>query len=308
MMTPRPYRYFLTWCVALLCSAMAGAAWAQNAESLGIKPYQASPEFPVKPSSGLAAPTGQDIQQGYQPSVPAPNGQVSPDESATAIDPNTGETVTAVPQVTEDPKLQAQFKEVFAKKAVIFVTDKISANTKTLTLDVPSKVEVYDLTIQVEKCYISGDGADPEHAVLLEVYGKPSETSTSDNERLFAGWMFKKRPSLTSLQSAYYDVTLTKCISDTPREAVTLERVAPAGNPSQQPSDAQADDAATQDAPETAPPAAESANEAASPVPAPVAPEHGDAAKQEADKAVDAVTKILGGSPDHAQQDHPSQD
>lgn len=301
-MTTRPFRCFLIGCITLISSVLAGVAWAQNADVLGIKPYQASPEFPVKPSTGLSSPTGQDIQQGYQPSASALDGTAPAQEQETAIDPNTGELVSAVPQVVDDPKQQAQFEDVFTKKAVLYVTDKISANTKILTVDVPSKADVYELTIQLEKCYVSGDGADPEHAVLLEVYEHSAQPSAPDNGRIFAGWMFKKRPSLTSLQSAYYDVTLSKCIMDSPRKAVTLERIAPSGNTEQHEESPDIEDGA-----QSAPPANNAEPVSASQAVPSEQPQE-DTAKQEADKAVDAVTKILGDAPESGSQELPSQD
>jgi hypothetical protein len=272
-----------------------------------LKPYQGSPEFPVRSSAGLASPNGQDIQQGYDPNAVAVQNGVNatatspanaappafdPYSSQTPIDPNTGlpaaSSNAATPVVMPKPEIEEKYKEAFTKKAVLLFTDKVSAKSEEQTVEVPSQVSFHDLIVQVEKCYISSDAIDPEHAVLLEVYSSDgAQASAAAGERQFAGWMFRKRPSLTSLPSAYYDVALLKCVEDKPREKIKVEDGKVVND---EPEDSGADAPQATDVP--------AASEAA-PITLPDGVKHPAPAvdltpEQAADKAVEAVNKLLG--------------
>lgn len=281
-----------------------------------ITPYEVSSEFPVKRSNEIPSSAG--IQQGYTPSVGVngmlPEGGAAPafdPYSAQApIDPNTGEPAvgaeSAPAVVVAKPDVEERYKEVFAKKAVLLFTDKVSAKSEEKTVDVPSQVSYRDLVVQIEKCHIASDIVDAEHAALLEIYtSDAAQASGAAGERQFAGWMFRMRRSLTSLQSAYYDVSLVKCVSEAPRVKVYVEDGKEVEKPmesSEKPDKATGDERAKEQP--VLPDGVKAKEAPSSAASTELSPE------QAADKAVESVNKLLGEDAAASQetQDIPSSD
>lgn len=178
-----------------------------------IKPYQASPEFPVNTytSEGTATPTyqgGSSIHQGYVPSgasnmlgTEGSEGGLPSDAASTAPTPAPVDEEVLPPEQT--------------KKAVLLFTDKVSARSQKVTVAVPAQASFQTLVLQVQKCQIaSGGDKHAEHSMLLEVFTSEDNQGNPSNARIFAGWMFKNKASLTSLQHPYFDVALVECVSD----------------------------------------------------------------------------------------------
>lgn len=289
-----------------MLSAVSFSVMAQDVPRLpvdpalqNVKPYQASPEFPVKSGEYLAAPDGQDITEGYVPSVGA--AQIPEDGSQEmAIDPATGEPVPATPPAEESASSDELYKETFTQKAVLALVDKVSAKTQRMEVAVPSKVTFHDIFVQIDKCHIAGDAVTPENAALVEIYGNTATQASASGERLFAGWLFKNRPSLTGLQSPYYDVSLLQCVADAPREKVVddTKKEDEASGTAQENKENDSEERHPINAPEEQKTNAESV----------VGAQQGLTPEQAADKAVESVTKLLDEKSQDEGQPMPSSD
>ncbi len=177
-----------------------GNAPAGDTLPSGIRPYQVSPEFPINsPAVNVGVGQSGNISQGYVPSVGG--GELGQ------------QGVTTPAMVTPEPE-EVKLEPENTKKAVLRFTDKIAARSTEMTIAVPSQVSYQTLVMQVEKCQIAAQERNPEHAMLLEIFASEDVQGNPSNARVFGGWMFKQKSSLTSLQHPFYDVTLVQCVSD----------------------------------------------------------------------------------------------
>jgi hypothetical protein len=96
----------------------------------------------------------------------------------------------------------------FAKVSVR-ILDKITAESKTFTLDVGKTVAYGALRLRPMACKKSSPIDEPESASFLQIWEKMHEGT---DEWIFSGWMFASSPSLSSMEHAVYDVWVIECL------------------------------------------------------------------------------------------------
>ena len=91
---------------------------------------------------------------------------------------------------------------------VIGVLDKVSSETRNLTLKPGETVRFGKLRIAARTCEASPPWQRPHTGAFLQIDG-PVRDNTM--KRLFSGWLFAESPSLNSFDNERYDVWVRSC-------------------------------------------------------------------------------------------------
>jgi hypothetical protein len=91
---------------------------------------------------------------------------------------------------------------------VIGVLDKVSSETRDLTLKPGETVRFGKLRIAARTCEASPPWQRPHTGAFLQIDG-PVRDNTM--KRLFSGWLFAESPSLNSFDNERYDVWVRSC-------------------------------------------------------------------------------------------------
>ena len=88
---------------------------------------------------------------------------------------------------------------------IISILNKITADVSQVKLDLKENYFHDELRIYPIYCKINDPNERPEVSVYLNIYDK------KNNDKLFAGWMLKTLPSVSSLEHPLYDIWINDC-------------------------------------------------------------------------------------------------
>ena len=88
---------------------------------------------------------------------------------------------------------------------IISILNKITANVLQVKLHLKENYFHDVLRIYPIYCKINDPNERPEVSVYLNIYDK------KNNDKLFAGWMLKTLPSVSSLEHPLYDIWINDC-------------------------------------------------------------------------------------------------
>ena len=88
---------------------------------------------------------------------------------------------------------------------IISILNKITANVLQVKLHLKENFFHDELRIYPIYCKINDPNERPEVSVYLNIYDK------KNNDKLFAGWMLKTLPSVSSLEHPLYDIWVNDC-------------------------------------------------------------------------------------------------
>ena len=88
---------------------------------------------------------------------------------------------------------------------IISILNKITANVLQVKLHLKENYFHDELRIYPIYCKINEPDKRPEVSVYLNIYDK------KNNDKLFAGWMLKTLPSVSSLEHPLYDIWINDC-------------------------------------------------------------------------------------------------
>ena len=88
---------------------------------------------------------------------------------------------------------------------IISILNKITANVLKVKLHLKENYFHDELRIYPIYCKINDPDERPEVSVYLNIYDK------KNNDKLFAGWMLKTLPSVSSLEHPLYDIWVNDC-------------------------------------------------------------------------------------------------
>mgnify|MGYP006161968529 FL=1 len=89
---------------------------------------------------------------------------------------------------------------------IISILNKITANVLKVKLHLKENYFHDELRIYPIYCKINDPDERPEVSVYLNIYDK------KNNDKLFAGWMLKTLPSVSSLEHPLYDIWVNECL------------------------------------------------------------------------------------------------
>jgi hypothetical protein len=89
---------------------------------------------------------------------------------------------------------------------IISILNKITADVLQVKLHLKENHFHDELRIYPIYCKINDPDERPEVSVYLNIYDK------KNNDKLFAGWMLKTLPSVSSLEHPLYDIWINDCI------------------------------------------------------------------------------------------------
>ena len=98
------------------------------------------------------------------------------------------------------------FKPTKNSIIIISILNKITANVHQLKIQIKESLIYDDLRIYPIYCKVSDPSERPEVSAYLNVYDQKT------NEKIFAGWMLKTLPSVSSMEHSLYDIWINDCI------------------------------------------------------------------------------------------------
>ena len=107
--------------------------------------------------------------------------------------------------IDEDQTKQESLEADDVDFVIISILNKITANVLQVKLHLKENYFHDELRIYPIYCKINDPNERPEVSVYLNIYDK------KNNEKLFAGWMLKTLPSVSSLEHPLYDIWINEC-------------------------------------------------------------------------------------------------
>ena len=89
---------------------------------------------------------------------------------------------------------------------IISILNKLTADVVQAKLHLKENYFHDELRVYPIYCKINDPNERPEVSVYLNIYDK------KNNDKLFAGWMLKTLPSVSSLEHPLYDIWINDCI------------------------------------------------------------------------------------------------
>ena len=108
--------------------------------------------------------------------------------------------------IDESPAKQKSLEVDDVDFVIISILNKITANVSQVKLHLKENYFHDELRIYPIYCKINDPNERPEVSVYLNIYDK------KNNDKLFAGWMLKTLPSVSSLEHPLYDIWINDCI------------------------------------------------------------------------------------------------
>ena len=90
------------------------------------------------------------------------------------------------------------------------ILDKITAQIKTIEINVNDTYEYSTLKIEIYACYKRPPEEIPEDFVLIRIF----DILNNNYEKIFQGWMISSSPSASPFEHPIYDVWLKECKID----------------------------------------------------------------------------------------------
>ena len=100
----------------------------------------------------------------------------------------------------------SQYKKEYDNSFVIIsILNKITAEVKSIDINLKQNHIYEELNIYPIDCYNSDPLEKPETGVYLNIYKQQSM------EKIFNGWMIKSAPSVSSMEHPIYDIWVNYC-------------------------------------------------------------------------------------------------
>ena len=134
--------------------------------------------------------------------------QISPLLNLDEVSPSYDDIIENEVNEDEDGKELNQnfFKPTKNSIIIISILNKITANVHQLKIQIKESLIYDDLRIYPIYCKVSDPSERPEVSAYLNVYDQKT------NEKIFAGWMLKTLPSVSSMEHSLYDIWINDCI------------------------------------------------------------------------------------------------
>ncbi len=134
--------------------------------------------------------------------------QVSPLIKLDEILPSYEEVIDDETDFIIDKKDEAEtFQESEKNKIVVIsILNKITADVSQFKLELKEHFFHDNLKIYPIYCKINEPNERPEVSAYINVYDR------KNNKKLFAGWMLKTLPSISSLEHPLYDIWINDCL------------------------------------------------------------------------------------------------
>ncbi len=107
--------------------------------------------------------------------------------------------------INESQKSQKSLEKDDFDFVVISILNKITADVVKENLQLKENFLHDELRIYPIYCKVNDPNERPEVSAYLNIYDK-------NNKKLFAGWMLKTLPSVSSLEHPLYDIWINDCI------------------------------------------------------------------------------------------------
>tara|TARA_B100000965_G_C19434103_1_gene687813 strand:+ start:238 stop:729 length:492 start_codon:yes stop_codon:yes gene_type:complete len=107
--------------------------------------------------------------------------------------------------INESQKSQKSLEKDDFDFVVISILNKITADVAKENLQLKENFLHDELRIYPIYCKVNDPNERPEVSAYLNIYDK-------NNKKLFAGWMLKTLPSVSSLEHPLYDIWINDCI------------------------------------------------------------------------------------------------
>ena len=107
--------------------------------------------------------------------------------------------------INESQKSQKSLEKDDFDFVVISILNKITADVAKENLHLKENFLHDELRIYPIYCKVNDPNERPEVSAYLNIYDK-------NNKKLFAGWMLKTLPSVSSLEHPLYDIWINDCI------------------------------------------------------------------------------------------------
>jgi len=107
--------------------------------------------------------------------------------------------------INESQKSQKSLEKDDFDFVVISILNKITADVAKENLHLKENFLHDELRIYPIYCKVNDPNERPEVSAYLNIYDK-------NNKKLFAGWMLKTLPSVSSLEHPLYDIWVNDCI------------------------------------------------------------------------------------------------
>jgi hypothetical protein len=106
-------------------------------------------------------------------------------------------------------------------KAVFAGLDKVTGRIISFEVAIDETVQFGALQLTPKVCFTRASNQSPQTTSFVEV---DEITLSSEQRRIFTGWMFASSPGLNGVEHPVYDIWLTNCHGSTERDRI---RVAP---------------------------------------------------------------------------------
>jgi hypothetical protein len=115
---------------------------------------------------------------------------------------------TPAPAAPKDAPAEKRATPNAERVLVIGVLDKVSSETRDLTLKPGETVRFGKLRVTARTCEASPPWQRPHTGAFLQIDGPVRDNKM---KRLFSGWLFAESPSLNSFDNERYDVWVRSC-------------------------------------------------------------------------------------------------
>ncbi len=109
--------------------------------------------------------------------------------------------------VEDDVFAIADDKLTYVNKAKLIVMNKITANSKEITLNVGSKITYGRAEVELVKC-VKMDNKKQNNLLLVSL--KENEFDGT-SKQIFRGWLFSNSPSLSAVEHPVYQLIAISC-------------------------------------------------------------------------------------------------
>ncbi|MCC2646434.1 MAG: hypothetical protein K0R02_499 [Rickettsiaceae bacterium] len=111
----------------------------------------------------------------------------------------------------EDVDLESVISANYYNKATVLITNKITAKSQLLTINVGSSAFFGNIEIFPLKCWKSPSRYNPESKAFVNVIERKID---EDSKNIFKGWLFSSSISLSTMEHPIYEISITDCTGD----------------------------------------------------------------------------------------------
>jgi hypothetical protein len=134
------------------------------------------------------------------------------DISPQAMQPkNPASTEQNTPEVEEEVDLEKIISANYFSKATVLITNKITAKSQLLTVNVGASAFFGNIEIFPLKCWKSPSKYNPESKAYIRVVERRID---EDSKNIFRGWFFSSSISLSTMEHPIYEISIIDCTGE----------------------------------------------------------------------------------------------